>query len=150
MSISVPLISRYLAGDASDSDSGDESGGDEDDDESEETPKGQSENQDNDKLDDSKYRKKVYEIKAKWMKSRQSGALPNFRGNKSNADPSSVRECQNRNRQRNHRQRSPGPGMYRNFDVRNQGCGKICSSSEGLKNHTRTQHRDRQSSTAIH
>ena len=67
MSISFPLISRHLAGDASDSDSRDESGGDEDDDEPEESPKGESENQDDDKLDDSKYRKKVDDIKATFV-----------------------------------------------------------------------------------
>ena len=57
-----PLIPRYLAGDASDSDSGDESGGDADDDEPKESPKGESENQDDDKLDDSKCKKEVNDI----------------------------------------------------------------------------------------
>lgn len=84
VNFSFPLISRYLAGDASDSDSGDESGGDEDDDEPEESPKGESENQDDDKLDDSKYKKKVDDIKAKFAE----------RFRKSNADISSVHEPQ--------------------------------------------------------
>ena len=62
---SLLLLTTYLAGDASESDSGDESGRDEDDVEPEESPKGESEN-DDDKLDDSKYRKKVDDIKAKF------------------------------------------------------------------------------------
>ena len=66
MSISFPLISRDLAGNASDRDSGYKSGGDEDDDEPEESRKRESENQDDDKLDDSKCRKKVDDIKAKF------------------------------------------------------------------------------------
>ena len=58
----IPLISRYLAGDASDSDSGDESGGEADDDEPKESPMGESDDQDDDKLDHSKYKKEMDDI----------------------------------------------------------------------------------------
>lgn len=87
LSISFQLISRYLASYATDSVSGDESGGDADDGEPKESPTGESENQDDDKLDDSKYMKTDDDIQTKYC-----GALPNLWENKSNADPSSVRQ----------------------------------------------------------
>lgn len=93
------------------------------------SPRVESENQDDDKLDDSKYKKTVDDIQANYC-----GALPNFRGHKSNADPSSVREC-------------PAETTSETTDrgVQDQRCtaismsgakrGKICSLSGCLKNH---------------
>ena len=144
LSISFPLISRYLAGDASDSDSGDESSGDDDDDEPEDSPKGESENQDNDNLYDSKYRKKVDEIKAKFAerfqileKTNPTQIFPVYANAKQK--PSSTPQTE-----------EPRARDLPQFRCQEPGCGRICSSSGGLKNHTRTHARDRQSLTATH
>lgn len=137
-----PLISRYLAGDASDSDSGDESGGDEDDDEPEESPKGESENQDDDKLDDSKYKKKVDDIKAKFAE--------RFRILEER-NPTQIFPVYTNPKQKPSVQpQTEEPRDVPQFRCQEPGCGKICSSSAGLKNHTRTHRRDRQSLTASH
>ena len=126
LSISFPLISRYLPSDASDSDSGDESGGDEDDDEPEESPKGESENQDNDNLDDSKYSKKVDEIKAKLAEHLQilkeknpTQIFPVYANAKQK--PSSTPQIE-----------EPGARDLPQFRCLEPGCGRICSSSGGL------------------
>ena len=62
---SFPLISRYLAGDASDSDSG-ENSADDDDDEPEENSNTKSQSREDEKFDESKYRKKDDALKAKF------------------------------------------------------------------------------------
>ena len=62
---SFPLISRYLAGDASDSDSGEDSA-DDDDDEPEENSNTKSQSREDEKFDESKYRKKDDALKAKF------------------------------------------------------------------------------------
>ena len=143
MSISFQLISRYLAGDASKSNSGDESGGDADDGEPKESPKVESENQDDDKLDDSKYKKTVDDIQPNYC-----GALPNFR-TQIQRRSLQCREC-------------PAETTSETTDrgVQDQRCtaismsgtrrGKICSLSGCLKNHARTHRRDRQSLTSSH
>ena len=143
MSISFPLISRYLAGDARDSDSGDESGGDEDDDEPE-SPNGESENQDDDKLDNSKYKKKVDDIKAKFAE--------RFRILKEK-NPTQILPVYTNPKQKppvQPRTEEPRARDVPQFRCQEPGCGKICSSSGGLKNHARTHRRDRQSLTASH
>ena len=137
MSISFPLISRYLAGDASDSDSADESSGDEDDDEPEDSSKGESENPDDDKLDDSKYRKKVDEIKVKFAEHFQILEETN---------PVQILPVYANAKQKPSAQpQTEEPRDVPQFRCQEPGCGKICSSSGGLKNHTRTHRRDRQS-----
>ena len=142
MSISFPLISRYLAGDASDSDSGDESGGDENDDEPQESPKGESENPDDDKLDDSKYRKKVDKIKAKFAERFQILEETN---------PVQILPVHaNAKQKRSAQPQTEEPRDVPQFRREEPGCGKICSSSGGLKNHTRTHRRNRQSLNVTH
>ena len=61
---SFPLISRYLSGDASDSDSGEDCA-DDDNDEPEKNSNTKSESRENEKFDESDYQKKADSLKAK-------------------------------------------------------------------------------------
>ena len=118
----VNFISTYLAGDASESDSGDE-----DVDEPEESPKGESENQDDDKLDDSKYRKKVDYIKAKFAE--------RFRILKE-TNPTQILPVYANTKQRPPVQlqtEEPRARDVPQLRCQEQRSRKICSSSGGLK-----------------
>ena len=118
------MISRYLAGDASDSDSGEDSA-DDDDDEPEEKSNTESESREDEKFDESKYRKKVDALKAKLteryrtLKETNPEILPVYTNPK----------------QKPAQQQAEQPKDVAEFKCQEPGCGKICSSSGGLKEH---------------
>ena len=132
------MISRYLAGDASDSDSGEDSA-DDDDDEPDENSNIESESREDEKFDESKYRRKVDAFKAKFterfriLKETNPDILPVYSNPK----------------QKPAQQLAEQPKDAAEFTCQEPGCGKICSSSGGLKNHARKHRRGRQT-TATH
>ena len=134
---SFPLISRYLAGDASDSDSGEDSA-DDDDDEPEENSNTKSQSREDEKFDESKYRKKDDALKAKFterfriLKETNPEILPVYPNTK----------------QKPAQQQAEQPKDAAEFTCQEPGCGKICSSSRGLKNHARKHRRGGRRTTA--
>lgn len=132
------LISRYLAGNASDSDSGEDSA-DDDDDEPEENSR-ECESQEDEKFDESKYRKKVDVLKAKFTE--------RFRIlKKTNPD---ILPLYSNPKQKPEEQQPEQPKDAAEFTCKEPGCGKICSSSAGLKNHARKHRRGGRQTTAVH
>ena len=137
-SFSDPLISRYLAGDASDSDS-EEDSADDDDDEPEQNSNTESESREDEKFDESKHRKKVDALKAKFterfriLKETNPEILPVY------ANP----------KQKPAQKPAEQPKDAAEFTYQEPGCGKICSSSGGLKNHARKHRRGGRQTTAI-
>ena len=135
-----PLISRYLAGDASDSDSGEEDSADDDDDEPDENSNTESESREDEKFDESKYRKKVDVIKVKFterfriLKETNPDILPVYPNPK----------------QKPVQHQAEQPKNAAEFRCQEPGCGKICSSSGGLKNHARKHLRGGRQATANH
>ena len=130
--------------DSEDESGEDESGGDEDDGEPEESPKGKSENQDDGKFDDSKYRTKVVDIKAKFAErfrileeTNPTQILPVYANAKQGPPVQPQIE-------------EPRARDLPQFRCQEPGSGKICSSSGGSKNLARTNRSDRQSLTARH
>ena len=138
MTLAFPLISRYLAGDASDSDPGEDSA-DDDDNEPEEKSSTESESREDEKFDESKYRKKVDALKAKFterfqtLKETNQAILPVYTNPKQKPA-----------------QQAEQPKDAAEFTCQEPGCRKICSSSGGLKNHARKHRRGGQQTTAIH
>ena len=134
-------FSRYLAGDASGSDSG-EDNADDDDDQPDENSNTESERQEDvdEKFDESKYRKKVDAFKAKFterfriLKETNSDILPVY----SNPKQKPVQ------------QQTERPKDAAEFICQEPGCGKICASSAGLKNHARKHCCDGRQTTATH
>lgn len=138
---SFPLISRYLAGDASDSHSGEDSA-DDDDDEPDENSNTESQSREEEKFDESKYRKKVDAFKAKLterfriLKEANPEILPVYPNPKQK--PAAAQ------------QQTEQPKDAAEFLCQEPGCGKICSSSAELKNHARKHRHDDRQTTATH
>ena len=134
------MTSRYLAGDASDSDSGGEDSADDDDGEPEENSNTETESREEEKFDETKYRKKVDVLKAKLterfrlLKETNPEILPVYSNPKQK--PAQQQEEQSKD--------------AAEFTCQEPGCGRICSSAGGLKNHTRKHRRDGGQTTAIH
>lgn len=134
-------ISRYLAGYGSDSDSEDEDSTDDDDDEPEENSNRESESREDEKFDESKYWKKVVDVlKAKFTE--------RFRIlKKTNPD---ILPLYSNPKQKPEEQQPEQPKDAAEFTCKEPGCGKICSSSAGLKNHARKHRRGGRQTTAVH
>ena len=113
---SFPLISRYLSGDASDSDSGEDCA-DDDNDEPEENSNTKSESRENEKFDESDYRKKADSLKAKSterfriLKETNPEILPVYLNPKKKPVQKQAEQ----------------PKDAAEFTCQEPGCGKICS-----------------------
>ena len=118
---SFPLISRYLSGDASDSDSGEDCA-DNDNDEPEENSNTKSESRENEKFDESDYRRKADSLKAK--------STERFRILKeTNPEILPVYPVYLNPKTKTSAKTGEQPKDAAEFTCQEPGCGKICSSS---------------------